>query len=353
MMIPSRCRQLVGIKLTQRFADAVKIASKDIKPLQPHEVLVKTRFVGINASDLNVTAGRYKHLKNELPLALGFEGVGNVVRVGESVENIGINQAVCYMQQGSFAEYLIVPAAQLLPVPAADPEYVTLLVSGLTAAIALSEIAALRPAERVLVTGAAGGTGQFAVQWAKMAGCHVIGTCGGPEKACLLRELGCHRVVDYQAERLRDVLRNEYPKGVDVVYEGVGGDMFDTAVNNLAMHARLLVIGFISGYESELGVAKSHTAATLPVRLLTKSASVRGFFLFNHASLFKKYWRRLLEAKMQGGLRCIVDCGPSSAAPFRGLESIVPAVEYLYSRKSLGKVIVELNPDDAIVQSRL
>ena len=102
----------------------------------------------------------------------------------------------------------------------------------------------------MLVTAAAGGTGQFAVQLAKLAGCHVIGTCSTDEKAAFLQRIGCDQPINYKRESLQQVLREEYPGGVGVVHEGVGGEVFNTCVKNLAVKGRLVVIGFIDSYQS-------------------------------------------------------------------------------------------------------
>ncbi len=85
----------------------------------------------------------------------------------------------------------------------------------------------MKTGETVLVTAAAGGTGQFAVQLAKLAGNTVIATCSTPEKVKLLKELGCDRVINYKTENLEQVLKSEYPNGVDIVYESVGGETFN------------------------------------------------------------------------------------------------------------------------------
>lgn len=127
-----------------------------------------------------------------------------------------VGTAVATMEAG-FSEYGVVAARRVLPVPCPAPEVVALLTSGLTASLALEEVGGLRlpghnsqsnstgagqqqrgAQKTVLVTAAAGGTGQFAVQLAKLAGCHVVATCGGPAKARLLRQLGADRVIDYK-----------------------------------------------------------------------------------------------------------------------------------------------------------
>jgi len=150
---------------------------------------------------------------------------------------------------GAFAEYIAVDERNCYSLPSLSPKFLPLMVSGLTASISLDQVGQMKSGETVLVTAAAGGTGLFAVQLAKLAGNHVIGTVSSDNKATILKELGCDRVINYRTENLNDVLKKEYPKGIDLVYESVGGDMFDVCVRHLAVHGRLIVIGAISGYK--------------------------------------------------------------------------------------------------------
>lgn len=333
--------------LTSNFRKAAQLVKRPLFPaagvdVKPHEILVKNSYVGINASDINWTAGRYDATLKP-PFDLGFEALGEIVARGKDVPTtLKDGQFVAYMKYGAFADYLAVDARRVFPVPSGDPGFLPLLVSGLTASVALEEVGRIRPdrkpAETVLVTAAAGGTGQFAVQWAKQFGCHVIGTTSSESKARFLADIGCDRVVDYKTEDLRDVLKREYPKGVDCVYESVGGSMFDVCLDHLADKGRLIVIGFIADYRDEkMGFKPNKALSLLPAKLLKKSASVGGFFLFHYADLMPVYYLRLARLYAEGKLTSKVDLS------FRGLDSIPDAVEYLHSGKSLGKVVVQLD----------
>lgn len=306
--------------------------------------LFPSRFVGVNASDINYSAGRYDP-SVKTPFDLGFEGMGEVVALGLSASaRFSVGQAVAYMAPGSFAEYTVVPASIATPVPTVRPEYLTLLVSGATAYISLRELGGLAEGQKVLVTAAAGGTGQFAVQLAKKAKCHVIGTCSSEEKCAFLRSIGCDRPINYNAEHVGTVLKQEYPKGVDVVYESVGGAVFDAAVDALAVKGRLIVIGFISGYQSPTGLSPVK-AGTLPAKLLRKSASVRGFFLNHYLSQHAAAVADLLRMCARGELTCAVDLGGLSAGgSFVGLPAVFRAVDDMYTGRNTGKVVVELPP---------
>ncbi|KAK3420607.1 hypothetical protein EUGRSUZ_G01457 [Eucalyptus grandis] len=157
----------------------------------------------------------------------------------------------------------------------------------------------------VLVTAAAGGTGQFAVQLAKVAGNTVVATCGGREKAMLLKELGVDRVIDYKAEDIKTVLKKEFPKGVDIVYESVGGEMFDLCLNALAIFGRLIVIGMISQYQGEHGWTPNKYPG-LCEKLLSKSQTVAGFFLVQYSHFWQEHLDRLFQLYSRGQLKVLV-----------------------------------------------
>lgn len=342
--IPGAMRKLVVTKLSPSFREAVRVQTVAVPTPGNEEVLVRNRFVGINASDINYSAGRYDPTVKP-PFDAGFEGIGEVVGLGLRASSAyTVGDTVAYFRNGAFAEFTVVPAKECVRVPSVKPEFLTLLVSGATAYIALKRLGELSKGETVLVTAAAGGTGQFAVQFAKRAGCHVIGTCSSDEKAGFLKSIGCDRAINYTAENLGETLRREYPKGVDVVYESVGGSVLELAVNCLAQKGRLIVIGFISGYQSASGIP-AFKGATLPVKLLQRSASMRGFFLPHFMGDYGEAMAQMMRMVAKGELRCEVDYGDmAEEGRFSGLEAVFRAVDYMYAGKNLGKLVVEVAP---------
>ncbi|XP_066508717.1 prostaglandin reductase-3-like [Hoplias malabaricus] len=345
--IPSNMKKLVATKLSPNFKEAVSLQTSPVPTPGDSDLLIRNRYVGINASDINYSAGRYDPSVTP-PFDVGFEAVGEVVGLGLSASSrFTVGDTVAYMKAGAFAEFTVIPAKIAVPVPSARPEILSLLVSGATAHIALRRLGELKKGDTVLVTAAAGGTGQFAVQFAKMAGCHVVGTCSSDEKAGFLKTIGCDRPINYKTEDLAATLRREYPQGVDVVYESVGGSVFDIALNNLASRGRLIVIGFISGYQSASGLQPVR-GTTIPAKLLQKSASVRGFFLPHFLSDYGESLQVMLELLNTGKLVCEVDNGErDEVGHFVGLESIFRAVEFMYAGKNLGKLVVELEPKNS------
>ncbi|XP_047325265.1 prostaglandin reductase-3-like [Impatiens glandulifera] len=342
--LPKSFEKVVVHTLSHNFRSATKIVRTPLSlPIKPGHVLVKVIYAGVNASDVNFSSGRYfsgskNDLASTLPFDAGFEAVGIIAAIGESVNNLKVGTPAALMTFGGYAEFTLVNARHILPVARPDPEVVAMLTSGLTASIALEKAANMESGKVVLVTAAAGGTGQFAVQLAKLAGNKVVATCGGKEKAKALTDLGVDRVIDYKAEDIKTVLKNEYPKGVDIVYESVGGQMFDLCLNALAIYGKMIVIGMISQYQGEHGW-KPLNYTGLCEKLLAKSQTVAGFFLVQYSNLWQQHLDKLFLLYSLGKLKVSLD--PKN---FVGLSSVADAVEYLHSGKSVGKVVVCIDP---------
>jgi hypothetical protein len=341
--LPTTFKKLIVKQYTNTFREGVEVVVTPLVAPGPGQVLVKSKYAGINASDVNWVAGRYTP-GIPVPIDSGLEGLGEVVAVGPDCQYLKPGQAVAHLEKRSFGEYLVLDEKSAIPVPSAKAEYVPLLISGLTAAISLDKVADLKPKDVVLVTAAAGGLGQFAIQWAKNVGCHVIGVTSSLEKVSFIRSLGCDRAIDYNAENLAAVLKAEYPKGVDVVYETIGGETFQTCLGALTTKGRLLTIGMISSYTGEnLGETFTIQTSQLIGSLILRSLSVRGFFLPDYAADIPEYIGKLVKLYDEGKLKSLVDLGENDpTGKFKGVESVPRAVEYMFARKNLGKVVVEL-----------
>ncbi|GFT11088.1 prostaglandin reductase 3 [Nephila pilipes] len=344
--LPRTYKQLMVRKLTTNFREAVYIENVKMGVPAKDEVCVINRFVGVNASDVNMSKGRY-FVSAKIPFGTGIEGVGEVVQVGENVTNLKVGANVAYMDTrcSAYAEYVYLPAADVFPISEALPEYVVLLVSGLTAAIALEKCARITAGDTVLITAAAGGTGHVAVQWAKSTGCHVIGTCSSDEKKKILKDLRCDRIINLKKEDLGEVLAKEYPNGVNVIWETIGGKIFEICMKNLAIKGRLLVVGGISGYKKECkeGFTKIDVS-NLPEELLLKSNTVQGFSLLHYWKCAAYYFRYLSQRLETEKLKVEYDNGEKTiGTEFFGVEGIIKGVEHLHSGKNIGKVIVRMS----------
>ena len=242
----------------------------------PGEVVIDIYACGVNFADTLIIAGKYQH-RPDLPFIPGFEIAGIVAEVGAGVDATLIGQRVMAMAaHGGFAEKMAHPADRIIPIPdgVAFADAAAFQITYGTSWFALKYRAAVRAGEVVLVHGAAGGVGVTAVECAKVLGAKVIATAGGAKKCDIARQHGADFVIDYKSENIAEAVkdicqRHGWPAGVDVVYDPVGGDVFDQSLRCVAPGARLLVIGFASG-----------DIPRIPANiLLVKNISVLGFYL--------------------------------------------------------------------------
>lgn len=212
------------------------------------QVRVKIEAVGVNFIDIYHRIGRYQ---GSLPLTLGQEGGGVVDAVGLNVTDFKPGDRVVYASvQGSYAEYAIVPAWMLVPVPKeVDMQLATaVMLQGLTAHYLTHSTYPLQQGEMALVHAAGGGAGGLLVQIAKLRGARVIGTVSTEEKAALAREAGADEVINYaQSDFEAEVKRITNNKGVDVVFDSVGKDTFEKGLNCLRKRGYMVLYGQSSG----------------------------------------------------------------------------------------------------------
>ena len=338
------------LQVTKKSTDPKEALSlvEATKPttLKEGQVLVKVLYAGCNATDLNQFMGYYNPPGVDVPFECGFEGLVQVEQVGEKVpENVKVGGICLALGLGFYAEYAVVDAKTLVPIPAADPKFLTIPISAMTAAVALGEEGGRKgngPSEDdvVVVTAASGGTGQFAVQLAKKVyKCKtVVGTCSSDEKAEFLKKLGCDIVVNYKKENLGDVLKKNFPQGVDVVYECIGGEMFEQCLQNLGKFGRLISIGSIVNYKSGNPWKRTEDAEPIQSVLMRTSGRFVGFMLPDHISVWPQYMPNLIKMIATGELVAHVD----ETAKFEGVEKCGDAVSHLHSGKSFGKVVVKI-----------
>lgn len=357
-VLPETYRSLVAESTGVSFGDVASITTRSMARLTvgDDQALICVKYAGVNggcetfrARGEPGTAFSGNRDASE-PFGLGAEGVGVVAAVGSKVTNVKVGDAVCFVGS-AFSEYSLCTAATLWPIPEALPEYVGLRVSGLTACAMLEQTGKLKRGETVLITAAGGGAGHFAVQFAKLAGCTVIGTCGSPQKAKALEALGCDHVINYKThnvkEELKRLLRADgNSHGLDVVLEGVGGELLQTALDFLAPDGRLLQIGYISEYphnpDAKAEISKNELdAADL---FWNKKTVTRG-----RQTIYGNAWPtdyakvagcqdRVLGLFAEGKLQSLVD----ESETFVGLESVSDAIAHMLSGTTIGKVVVKL-----------
>jgi len=216
----------------------------------PGEALVRVRAASVNFPDLLMTRGEYQY-KPTPPFISGMEMSGEIVALGEGVERWNIGDAVVGgAKTGAFAEFTLIPAAALRP----KPERLSFSQASaygaayITAYVGLVRRAQAQPGEWVLVHGAAGGVGLAAVDLAKILGCKVIAASASDEKlAAVAAEYAPDAVVNVTGGFREQVKAITGGLGADIIYDPVGGDVFDESARCIAFDGRLLVVGFTSG----------------------------------------------------------------------------------------------------------
>jgi NADPH:quinone reductase len=298
----------------------------------PGEVLVDIRAAGINFPDVLMIAGQYQ-VKTPPPFVPGGEAAGVVAAVGENVERLSPGDRVIVTPAlGAFAEKCALPAGRCLPLPAglSFEQGAGFTVTHATTWHALRQSTELRPGETVLVLGAAGGVGVAAVELAKALGARVIAAASSAEKLAFAREAGADETIDYSSASLRDAVKELTDgRGVDVVYDPVGGDLAEQAYRALAWHGRYLVIGFASG---EIPRFPANIA-------LLKEASVIGVWWGTWAG-----HNPALAARNMSDLAAMVEDGtlkPRVTERYP-LERFADAFAAITGRRALGKVVLTM-----------
>jgi len=223
------------------------------------EVLIKVAAAGINGADLSQRQGRYA-MAPGTPDVLGLEASGEIVALGEGVNQWRLGDKVCaLLVGGGYAEYCAAPAGHCLPVPrglsvedaAALPEVAMTVWSN------VFEIGALKPGERLLVHGGASGIGTIAIQLAHQLGAIAFATAGSAEKCRSCEELGAVRAIDYRQEDFVAAIREATSgQGVDVVLDMVAGDYIPRDLEILAEGGRLVMIALKRGSTVEIDCAR-------------------------------------------------------------------------------------------------
>lgn len=216
----------------------------------PGEVRIKVRAAAVNFPDLMQTRGEHQH-KPQVPFIPGMELAGEIDALGEGVTGWKLGDAVVGGARiGGFSEYAVTPAAALRAKPPSlsFSQAAGYAVAYLTAYVAFVRRAQVEPGEWVLVHGAAGGVGLAAVDLAKHLGCNVIAASASDEKLAIIqREYAPDAVVNVTGgfrERVKEITGG---RGADVIYDPVGGDVFDESIRCIAFNGRILSIGFTSG----------------------------------------------------------------------------------------------------------
>lgn len=317
------CRALTGI-------DGLTVEDVPSLPLRAGMVRIAVAAAGVNFADTLIVAGKYQQ-KPPLPFSPGFEVAGRVIACADDVERVRPGDRVlAVMEHGGYAEEALVPETQVFRLPDAVDEVIAagFAVAYGTSHLGLRYKARLQPGEVLLVHGAAGGVGLTAVEIGKRLGATVIATAGGADKLRIAAEYGADHLIDYKQEDIRERVKAiTGDRGADVVYDPVGGSVFEASLRCAAPNGRLLVVGFASG-----------TVPQIPANiLLVKNLSAIGYYWGQQWKLAPQTtaesFDELLEWLAAGTLRPHV----SQTCP---LEQAKTALHDIVQRKSTGKIVL-------------
>jgi NADPH:quinone reductase len=313
--------------------ETLRLESFASLPLAAAQVRVAIHAAGINFPDILMAAGEYQ-LKPELPFIPGMEAAGEVIEVDAAARGVAAgDKVIVKLRHGGYADEAIVTPSQLTPLPSTFgyAEGATFLAAHGTAYHALVDRAQIKSGEVLLVHGGGGGVGLAAVELGKLLGATVIAAASSEEKLAVAQARGADRLVLYGREPFRDaVKRITGGRGADVVYDPVGGEVFEQSLRCIAWGARMLIIGFTGG----IGLARTNL-------LLIKGASVLGVRAGEAArknpALGIARIKALGEWAEAGKIRPNI----SHRLP---LEDFAQAMRLLMDRKAIGRVALMMTP---------
>ena len=318
----------------KEFGPAKNLKVEEMNEPIPHsdEVCIKVHAAGVNFPDILMVEGKYQ-VKPAFPFAPGAEAAGEIISIGDNITKYKIGQRVIAMTgHGAFAEIVKASEKKIIPLnDNVDFETASILpmVYG-TSAHALIQRGKLKKGETLLVHGAAGGVGLAAVEIGKAMGARVIATASTDEKCQVAREHGADETINYSNGQFKEIVKSMTDgKGADVIYDPVGGDVFDQSLRCIAWEGRLLVVGFTSG---RIPSAPANLA-------LLKSCDIVGVFWgafverTPHMNLenFEKLYKWIDEGFIKPRISMKVS-----------LENTLDAMQAIADRKIIGKAIVKI-----------
>ena len=301
------------------------------------EALLRTTYVGLDAA--------VRTWLNDQPGYLPPVGIGEVIRaagIGEVVESRcdAYKAGDIVTTLTGFQEYAIIRDDLFSTVIPGETDQVAIMSvfgsGGATAYFGMMEVGRPKPGETVVVSAAAGATGSIAGQIAKIAGARVVGIAGGAEKCrVVVEDFGFDACIDYKNDDVPAALKQHCPKGVDVYYDNVGGDILNAVLGRLAPKARVVLCGVISSY-----LTGEHPGPSNYVNLLAKTASMQGF---NALEMWDRFDEAFADLRRWGREGKLVH----RETVMTGLESCVDALNGLFTGANIGKMLVQISEPSA------
>jgi NADPH-dependent curcumin reductase CurA len=314
--------------------DDVELVDGDMPALGDGEVLVRTRYIGIDATVRTWLSKAEGYIPPvEIGEVVRASGVGDVVESRSDKFPVG----TLVTTLTGWQEYCAVSDDPMLTTELAagvEPEAAlgALGANGLTAYVGLTDVGQAAEGETVVVSAAAGATGSVAVQVAKILGCRAIGIAGTDEKcAWLVDDLGIDGAINHRTDDLAARLKELCPKGVDVFFDNTGGPILDAVLGRLAVHGRVVLCGAISSYND---VHKPPGPANY-LNLISRRGRMEGFISWDSWGRFPEVSARLGEWVAEGRLKW-------RTHRYAGLESAVDALNGMFTGDNIGKIVIAL-----------
>lgn len=311
--------------------------SEPVRDIVDGEILVKVLYLSLDPAMRGWMNDARSYIR---PVAIGevmrAGGIGKVIAskspkfaVGDIVSgNVGVQQYwIGAADDKSSDLYKVDPKAAPLP------KYLNALgMPGMTAYFGLLEVGQPKPGETVVVSGAAGAVGQSVGQVAKHKGCRVVGIAGGKEKCdFVVNELGFDACIDYKNSAVKDGLSAHCPKGVDIYFDNVGGEILDTVLTRINRKARIIICGAISQYNNTTPVKGPANYLSL----LVNRARMEGIVVFDYADRYQIGIAEMAQWMREGTFKTREDI-------VQGIEKFPEALLMLFEGKNFGKLVLQL-----------
>ena len=313
--------------------DTWELIETEIPTLLDGEFLVECNYVSLDPAMrgwMNNTKSYIEPVKIDDVMRAG--GVGKVIQSKNEAFKIG----VFVFGYTGIQQYIVTNGSgfriidtKLAPISL----YLGALgMTGMTAYFGILEVGKLKEGDNVLISGAAGAVGSVAGQIAKIKNCKVVGIAGGKEKcAYLINELGFDAAIDYKNDNVKDKIKEYFPKGIDVFYDNVGGELLDLALGRLALHARIVICGAISQYNNTTAIKGPSNY----MALLVRRATMQGMVVFDYAKKYGIAANELGTWIAEGKIK-------SKESVFEGIENFHEVFLKLFSGDKLGKLILKV-----------
>ena len=314
--------------------DTWRLESNSIEEPKDGEVLIQHHYISLDPAMRGWMMDRKSYVPPvEIGEVMRAGAIGKIIKANNHPD---FNVGDCIVSWGGVQEYEITNGENCYKVDdslAPMPKYLGALgMPGMTAYFGILEVGKIKEGDIVLISGAAGAVGSLVGQIAKLKGCTVIGIAGGKNKCdYLLNELGFDAAIDYKSEDINEALNKKCPKGIDVYFDNVGGDILNAALTKLRLNARVVICGAISQYNNE----KDIKGPSNYLSLLVNRASMQGMVVLDYAQNYDKAAQEMGMWMMQGKLTSKEDV-------YEGIENFYETFLRLFSGNKMGKLILKV-----------